>query len=245
MNTNELDNKLVELKLPFLRENYQDIAKLAVSKGLGHIDYLDTLVEGEAQQRRQRAIQRRIRQARFPVIKLLDQFEFSHPKKIDRMKIKQLFTMDFVAKNANVILVGGCGLGKTHLAIALAHQACHAGHRVLFTTAIDMINVLSAANAQHRLQHELAKYRKPDVLVIDELGYLPIDKQGADLLFQVFSSRYECGSIVLTTNRVFKEWPTIFNNDATLTSAVLDRILHHHELAIISGDSYRMKKPRE
>ena len=108
-----------------------------------------------------------------------------------------------------------------------------------------MINILTAAQAAHRLDQELQRYLKPALLVIDELGYLPIDKYGADLLFQVISGRYERGSIVLTTNRIFKEWPQIFNNDAILTSAVLDRLVHHHELVIIEGNSYRMRKPNE
>jgi DNA replication protein DnaC len=131
--------------------------------------------------------------------------------------------------------------GKTHLAIALGYAACLAGHRVLFTTAIDIINTLVAAQALNRLKAELKHYLRPAVLVIDELGYLPIDKTGADLLFQVLSGRYERGSCVLTTNLAFKHWTKIFNNDATLTSAVLDRLLHHAETVTIEGKSFRMK----
>jgi DNA replication protein DnaC len=133
------------------------------------------------------------------------------------------------------------GLGKSHLAIALAHAACLAGHRVLFTTAIDIVNNLSAAQHAGRLAQDLKKYVRPAVLVMDELGYLPIDKRGADLLFQVISQRYERGAIILTTNKAFKQWPSIFNNDSTLTSAILDRVLHHAETVVIEGRSYRMK----
>jgi DNA replication protein DnaC len=240
-----LDQQLTALKLPFLRENYQDTARMAVAKALGHVEFLAMLVDGEHRQRQHHSIQRRIRQARFPYLRALDQFDFSYPRRIDRMKVQDLFRLAFVRDHANVLLIGGCGLGKTHLAIALGHQACIAGHSVLFTTAIDLINVLSAAQAEHRLDRELHRYANPDVLVLDELGYLPIDRYGADLLFQVISARYERGSIVLTSNRPFKNWPVMFNNDATLTSAVLDRLVHHHELIVIEGVSYRIRKPVE
>jgi DNA replication protein DnaC len=133
------------------------------------------------------------------------------------------------------------GLGKTHLGTALAYECCLAGHTVLFTTAIDIVNTLAAAQSTHRLKAELKKYINPDLVLIDELGYLPIDKIGADLLFQVFSQRYETGSTIVTTNQPYKNWPKIFNNDSTLTSAVLDRLLHHAETVIVEGRSYRMK----
>ncbi len=134
------------------------------------------------------------------------------------------------------------GVGKSHIATALGYQACLKGHTVLFTSAIDVINNLIAAQHAGRLKQELKKYQRPKLIILDELGYLPIDKNGADLLFQIISTRYEKGSIIITTNRVFKEWPKIFNNDSTLTSALLDRLLHHTEAAIIEGDSYRMKE---
>ena len=135
----------------------------------------------------------------------------------------------------------GVGLGKSHLAAALGYQACLEGHSVLFATAIDVINTLSAAQAAGRLKTELKKYTRPAVLILDELGFLPIDKAGADLLFQVISQRYEQGALVITSNRAFKDWPEIFNNDSTLTSAILDRLLHHAETVIIEGKSFRMK----
>jgi DNA replication protein DnaC len=137
--------------------------------------------------------------------------------------------------------LGGVGLGKSHLASALGYAACLKGHSVLFATAIDVINTLTAAQLAGRLKQELKKYTKPELLILDELGYLPIDKTGADLLFQVISLRYEQGALVITSNRAFKDWPEIFNNDATLTSAMLDRLLHHAETIVIEGKSYRMK----
>lgn len=131
--------------------------------------------------------------------------------------------------------------GKTHLAVALGYEACLKGHSVLFTSAMEIINTLSAAKSAGRLKQEMKKYTKPSLLIMDELGYLPIDKSGADLLFQVISGRYEHGSTLITSNRAFKDWPKIFNNDSTLTAALLDRLLHHAETVVIEGKSYRMK----
>ena len=165
------------------------------------------------------------------------QLQLELAKKINREQIQNLFRLTFLQEHGNVILLGGVGLGKTHLATALGYAACLEGQPVLFTTAVDMINTLSAAQAEHRLKAELKRYTSPRLLVLDEVGYLPIDKQGADLLFQVISARYECGSIVLTTNKPFKQWPTIFNNDSVLTAAVLDRLLHHAIPVIIEGSS--------
>jgi len=132
-------------------------------------------------------------------------------------------------------------MGKSHLASALAYEACQRGHSVCFTTAVDALNNLVAAQAAHRLKAELKKYLGPDVLLLDELGYLPLDKAGADLLFQIISQRYERGSMIITTNKAYKKWPEIFNNDAGVTSAILDRVLHHAETIVIEGKSYRMK----
>jgi len=236
-----LDEHLKYLKLPFIREHYQGLATQAAEKQLPHIDYLEQLADGEAGLRRDRSIQRRIRQARFPVIKTLDQFNWSWPKKLNRLQVKNLFRLQFIPDTANVIFLGGVGLGKSHLAVALGYQACLEGHSVLFATAIDVINTLAAAQTAGRLKTELKKYTRPAVLVLDELGFLPIDKAGADLLFQVISQRYEQGPLVITSNRAFKDWPEIFNNDSTLTSAILDRLLHHAETVIIEGKSFRMK----
>jgi DNA replication protein DnaC len=157
------------------------------------VAFLARLVEGEAAQRQDRARQRRIQQARFPVLKTLDQFDFTWPAKINRLQVQNLFRLKFVEDQANAILVGGVGLGKSHLAIALGYAACLAGFRVRFTTAVDVVNNLSAADKAGRFVQELKKYTRPDLLVMDELGYLPIDKRGADLLFQITANATNAG----------------------------------------------------
>jgi DNA replication protein DnaC len=170
-----------------------------------------------------------------------DEFNWTWPKDVNRLQVQNLFRLQFVKNKSNIIFLGGVGLGKTHLASALGYSACLKGNTVLFATAIDVINTLSAAQAAGRMKQELKKYTRPALLIIDELGFLPIDKKGADLLFQVISLRYEQGALVITSNRAYKDWPEIFNNDSTLTSAILDRLLHHAETVVIEGKSYRMK----
>jgi len=236
-----LREQLTALKLLYVQEHYGALATEAAHKQWTHVDYLARLVEGEALRRQELAVARRLAAARFPALKTLDQFEWSWPKKINRPQVQNLFRLAFLPEQGNVILMGGVGLGKTHLSIALGHAACLAGHSVLFTTAVDIINTLSAAQAACRLKAELKRFLAARILIIDEVGYLPIDKVGADLLFQVISQRYEKGSIVLTTNQPYKHWAKIFNNDSTLTSAVLDRLLHHADTLVIEGKSYRMK----
>ena len=239
--SNELRQQLDYLKLRFVQEHVEELAGQAADAGWSHVEFLARLVRGETALRQDRARARRIQQARFPVLKTLDQFDFTWPVKINRLAVQNLFRLTFIEDKANVILIGGVGLGKSHLAIALGYAACEAGFRVRFTTAVDVINTLSAAHDTGRFAAELRRYTRPDLLVCDELGYLPLDKRGADLLFQIISQRYERSSIVLTTNKAFKQWPSIFNNDSTLTSAILDRILHHAETIVIEGKSYRMK----
>ncbi|GJQ60941.1 MAG: ATP-binding protein [Candidatus Scalindua sp. AMX11] len=236
-----LESDMLYLKLPFINDHYKTIADEAAAKHWSHIEYLERLIQGETEQRRDRATKRRITAAHFPVIKTHDNFRWTWPKKINRLQVQNLFRLSFINDNSNVIFLGSVGLGKTHLATALGYVACLSGYHVLFATAIDVINSLCAAKAAQRLQGELKKYIKPSLLILDELGYLPIDKAGSDLLFQVISHRYERGSLIITSNRVFKEWPKIFNNDSTLTSAILDRLLHHAETVVIEGKSYRMK----
>lgn len=238
---NLLLDQLASLRLAFLSENCQTLADQAAREQWTHLDYLSRLIEGETHRRQDAQITRRVAAARFPALKTLEQFHWTWPKKINRPQVQNLFRLAFLENHGNVILMGGVGLGKTHLATALAHAACLQGHSTLFSSAVEVINHLSEAQTNHRLKTELKKYLAPRLLVLDEIGYLPIDKLGADLLFQVISGRYEKGSTILTTNKAFKQWPSIFNNDSTLASAVLDRLLHHAETVVIDGKSYRMK----
>ena len=236
-----LPEHLASLKLADIAAQYEALATEAAAKGWSHVEYLRRLLEGECRARQQRAIERRVRDARFPVVKTLDQFRWDWPKKINQLQVKNLFRLSFVEQKTNVVLMGGVGLGKSHLATALAFEACQRGHSVLFTTAVDALNNLVAAQAAQRLKTELKRYLAPAVLVLDELGYLPLDKVGADLLFQIISQRYERGSLIVTTNKAYKNWPEIFNHDAGITSAILDRVLHHAETVVIEGKSFRMK----
>jgi len=239
---NRLDTQLDYLRLTYCRGHYQALADKAAQMQRSHLDYLAQLVEGEAALRENRSIERRIRKARFPLIKTLDNFEWSWPKRINRPQIQNLFRLAFIADKTNVVFISTAGLGKTHISLALGHAACVNGYSVLFTTAVDIVNTLAAAQAAGRLKREFRRYLKPAVLIIDELGYLPVDKLGADLLFQIISQRYERAPILITTNRAYKHWPQIFNNDSILTSALLDRVLHHVETVIIEGKSYRTGK---
>lgn len=240
-----LHHHLDSLKLNFIKENYESFACDAANAATPHVDYLARLIEGEAHRKLDARVARRIQLARFPVLKSLDQFQWSWPTFCNQLQIKNLFRLQFLKERSNVVFLSSVGLGKTHLSIALGYAACLQGHSVLFATAIDVINSLIAAQAQGRLRSELARYIKPTLLILDELGYLPVDKAGADLLFQLISQRYERGSLVITSNRPYKRWHEIFNNDATLTSAALDRLLHHVETVKIEGKSFRMKEQIE
>jgi DNA replication protein DnaC len=238
-----LSKLLQRLQLAHIHTHYHQMAQTAAEQDWSHIEYLQHLIEGEVARRDDRRLQQRIHQARFPLIKTLDQFQWSWPKKINRPQLQNLFRLQFIEHKSNAILLGGVGLGKTHLSLALGHTACLRGYSVLFTTAIDIIHTLSAAAAvgAGSLKRTMQRYLKPALLICDEVGYLPIDKLGADLLFQIISERYERGSILLSTNRAFKNWPEIFNHDAVLTSALLDRLLHHADVCVIDGKSFRVK----
>ena len=240
-----LRTHLTHLKLSYLLEHLEALTQQAGAEQWSHLDYLARLIEGEAHRREDRGVQRRVGLARFPVLKTIDQFDWSWPKKINRPQIQNLFRLRFIEDKANVMFIANVGLGKSHISIALGHTACLHGYSVFFTTAVDIINCLSAAQAHGNLKRELRKYLRPQLLLIDELGYLPIDKHGADLLFQVISGRYERGAIIITSNRVYKHWSEIFNNDSTLTSALLDRLLHHAETVLIEGKRHRMRDQNE
>lgn len=237
----DLTETLRRLNLTFIAEHHEAMGKEAARDQLAHVDYLRRLAEGEAAERYERSVQRRTKAAHLPVVKTLEQFDWGWPKKINRAQVQDLFRLRFIEQNANVVFIGGVGLGKTHFAIALAHTACLHNVPTLFAPAVEIVNTLSAAQATNTLSKALKTYVTPRLLLIDELGYLPMDKRGADLLFQVISARYERGATVITTNTVYKQWPRVFNNDSTITTAILDRLLHHCDTIAIEGKSYRMK----
>jgi len=241
----KIQSTLETLKLPWMRQNYEGLHRQALKKQTGALEYLHELLHGEALARQERSAERRIKAARLPALKKLDTFNWQWPASIDRAQVEHLASLRFVEHQHNGVLLGPVGVGKTHLATAIALKACRAGHKVLYTGAVEAINDLIAAQKQGQLKLALRKSPRPHLLVLDEIGYLPIDKTGADLLFQIISARYEQGALLITTNQAYKDWPAIFNGDSTLTSAVLDRLLHHCETVLIKGSSYRMRKAKE
>jgi DNA replication protein DnaC len=242
----QLDRDLAELKLLEIARCYHEVLDEAARKGSSMREVLATLIGMEQTVRQQRALERRLRQARLPKQKTLADYDFNFPKRIPKTAIIRLFDGDFIGRYGCAVLIGPTGTGKSHLLTALGYTACERGYSVYYTRVVDMLNHLTTAQIHGRLAKALRTYVRPQLLLLDELGYLPIDKRGADLLFQVVAARYETGSIVLTTNRVFREWGTLFDVDNTLATALIDRLMHHGEALVIRGDSYRMKdKPAD
>ena len=236
---------LAELKLAQIAETYREVLDEASRQNTSMLQVLATLIASEVTARRERALQRRIRQAKLPPRKTLEDYDFMFPKRIPKQKILRLFDCEFVPQHQCAVLIGKTGAGKSHLLNALGYTACEKGISVRWTRAIDMINVLTTAQINGTLEKKLKEYTRPELLLLDELGYLPIDKRGADLMFQVVAARYECGSIVITTNRIFREWGKIFDVDNTLATAIIDRLMHHGEALVIHGDSYRTRRQDE
>ena len=236
-----LREHLAELRLDQIAELYPEVLNEAARKNCSPLDVLVTLVAAEVTARRERALQRRIAAARLPKRKTLEEFDMAFPKRIPKQKVLRLFDCEFVAQHQSAVLIGPTGIGKTHLLTALGYTACERGVSVRFTRVVDMLNGLTAAQINGTLAKALKVYTTPSLLLLDELGYLPIDKRGADLMFQVVAARYEFGSIVITTNRAFRDWGKIFDVDNTLATAMIDRLMHHGEAVVIQGGSYRLK----
>jgi DNA replication protein DnaC len=236
-----LQQHLVELSLTQIATDYREALDEGARRNSSMLEVFSSLVSSEIAARRQRALQRRILQAKLPKLKTLAEYQFDFPKKIQKQKVIRLFDCEFIEQHRSAVLVGPAGVGKTHLLTALGYTACERGITVRFTRVIDMINRLTAAQINGTLQQALKLYTKPSLLLLDELGYLPIDKRGADLLFQIVTARYEFGSIVITTNRSFRDWGRIFDVDNTLATAMIDRLMHHGDAIAIQGNSFRMK----
>ena len=241
----QLQQDLAELKLTAIAAAYREVLDEAARKNASMLDVLAQLVSAEVTHRRQRNLERRIQQAKLPPRKTLEGYDFNFPRRIPKQKILRLFDCEFVSQHQCAILIGRTGTGKSHLLNALGYTACEKRISVRWTRAIDMINVLTTAQISGTLEKKLREYTRPELLLLDELGYLPIDKRGADLMFQVIAARYECGSIVITTNRAFREWGKIFDVDNTLATAMIDRLMHHGEAIVIDGKSYRTGEDEE
>jgi DNA replication protein DnaC len=239
-----LDHHLKALRLPtFLRE-YDKVARECARSKKNHVAYLGRLAELEMIDRDHRAIERRIRVAKFPAIKSLDTFDFTAQPSLNKTLVLDLARCGFIDRRENILAVGNSGTGKTHIALGLGLAACQRGYSVGFTTAAHLVHLLIEARDEKRLlrlQKQLVKYR---LLIVDELGFVPLSKTGAELLFEVFSQRYELGSIFVTTNLPFDEWPDVFGSER-LTGALLDRLTHHVHILEMNGDSYRLAESKK
>ena len=237
-----LAHQLKLLKLPtFLRE-YEKLARQCAAEGLDHIQFLARLVELELIDRERRTIERRIKAANFPAVKSLDSFDFKAIPKLNKMQVLELARCDWIERRENVIALGPSGTGKTHVALGLGLHACQKGLSVGFTTAAALVNALMEARDERRLLR-LQKQIKYKLLIIDELGFVPLSKTGADLLFEMISLRYERGSTLITSNLPFDEWTETFGTER-LTGALLDRLTHHVSILEMNGDSYSLAQSR-
>jgi DNA replication protein DnaC len=238
-----LAHHLKALKLPIFLREYDKQARQCASEGVDHTGYLLRLAELELLEREQRLVEQRIHQARFPAVKSLDSFDFAAIPSLNKLLVLELARCEYVERRENVIALGNSGTGKTHIALGLGLAACQKGLAVGFTTAAALVHELIEARDERRLlrlQKQLAAYR---LLIVDELGYVPLSPTGAELLFEVFSQRYERGSVIVTSNLPFDEWTSMFGSER-LTGALLDRLTHHVHILELNGDSYRLKVSR-
>ena len=238
-----LAHYLKALKLPTFQREYQKLARLCATEGVDHIDYLFRLAEREMIERDRRKVERRIKAAKFPVVKSLDSFDFTAIPKLNKMQVLELARCEWIDRRENVIALGPSGTGKTHVALGLGLAACQKGLSVGFTTAAALVSEMMEARDERRLlrfQKQMAAYK---LLIIDELGFVPLSKTGAELLFELISQRYERGATLITSNLPFDEWTETLGSER-LTGALLDRITHHVNILEMNGDSYRLAQSR-
>jgi DNA replication protein DnaC len=228
------------LKAPTLRQSVARLAERARAESWTHEEFLAACLQREVAARQAHGGEGRIRAARFPARKSLEEFDFDHARGLKRDQVAHLGTLDFVIAQENVVFLGPPGTGKTHLAIGLGIRACQAGHRVLFATAAQWVARLADAHAAGRLQAELTRLGRYPLLVVDEVGYIPFEPEAANLFFQLVSARYERASLIVTSNKPFGRWGEVFGDDV-VAAAMIDRLVHHAEFVALKGDSYRLK----
>lgn len=236
-----LENALKRLRLPVVKKLYKEMAKDATERQIPYEDFLLALLEQEVAQRDANQIASRIKYAKFPAMKTLDQYDFKAIPTLNKQKILQLSRSEYINDAENIIFIGNSGTGKTHLSIALGVEACHRGHVVQFWTAARLCNELIEAQSQKRLLQLEKQWMKANLIILDEVGFVPLSQTGAELLFQFCSSRYEKGSMIITSNLDFSNWTQIFK-DEQMTAALADRLTHRAHIFAMNGESYRFKQ---
>lgn len=237
---NTIKIRLKEFKLSGIHQSIEERLDYAKKQRLGYRDFISLLLEDEYSMRQENSFKKRYHQAKLPVHKTMEEFDFSFQPSIDKKLINDLLTCQFIEEKQNVVFIGNPGVGKTHLSIAIGLRALQKGYKVLFTSVAEMLSTIHMGKADNSYYRKVQFYLKPDLLIMDELGFKKIPGYSADDFFEVIAKRYERGSIIVTTNKTFEQWSEIFA-DSVLTSAIFDRIAHYSSIVKIKGKSYRTK----